>query len=183
MNYTGERAIYDHESTGRAVALYETAYKFIKDKRVLDYGCGVGLGIEALKKHAKSVMGYDPCVEAIEEARKKHPDCEFRTEIGWELPDVDVIVSLEVIEHMEKGDLVEFLQSVAAKGIAGFFSTPNGNRYPYHPQTTAERRGFHVWHYTYEELKKLFSMFNNFDIFGVEWDNNNSFMTFGIYAQ
>jgi hypothetical protein len=87
---------------------------------------------------------------------------------------------------MEKDDVKELLYKMKNKNIAGYFSTPNGDIFPYHPKTIPERRGFHTWHYTYEELKILFSIFDNYDIFGLEWDGrfngHGSFVTYGIYC-
>lgn len=185
MDFTGERPVYNTSSQLRSIALYKTAFKYIRGKRVMDYGCGVGCGINILKEHAEWVIGYDHCEEAIREARLKYPECKFYSEFSWDDLDINSIVCLEVIEHMEKEEVIELLYKIKEKNIDGYFSTPNGNIFPYHPRALQERRGFHVWHYTYDELKDLFSIFKHYDIFGLEWDPaflKGSFVTYGVYC-
>lgn len=64
---------------------------------ILDYGCGSGGVVNYLKEKYKIVEGYDPCVE-------KYSTYPNRT--------YDVLVSMDVLEHIEPDLLDENLQSL-----------------------------------------------------------------------
>jgi len=76
---------------------------------VLDAGCGTGYGTKMISQVAKKAIGVDVDKGCVAEARlykKKYPkiwgDCTFRTlDLGKdELPDVDVVISIEATEHV-----------------------------------------------------------------------------------
>jgi SAM-dependent methyltransferase len=73
--------------------------------RVLDLGCGVGEFTAALADRRVQVVGVEVAQAAIDRARSKHPQLEFRlTEIDDPLPfedgAFDVVWASEVIEHV-----------------------------------------------------------------------------------
>jgi cyclopropane fatty-acyl-phospholipid synthase-like methyltransferase len=53
---------------------------------IIDYGCGSGGVVKYLSERYNTVEGYDPCVE------------EFST---WPTKKYDVLVSMDVLEHIE----------------------------------------------------------------------------------
>jgi len=68
---------------------------------VMDLGCGYGYGTQILSEVAKHSIGIDMDEYQIGWDKKKYPELEFRhgNLEECELPDVDVAVSFEVIEH------------------------------------------------------------------------------------
>lgn len=84
--------------------------KFIpktKEIKILDFGCGPGILINAMKKvNSKAkYTGIDVSDKAISQAKKRHPDSKFFTVAdGQKLPlkdkSVDFIISTDVIEHV-----------------------------------------------------------------------------------
>jgi methionine biosynthesis protein MetW len=77
----------------------------VKDKRVLDIGCGSGLlGGEIKKQNAKEVVGVDISVDALKKATKvldQALEADLQTE-KLELEDkyFDIIVITETLEHV-----------------------------------------------------------------------------------
>ena len=111
---------------------YKYSKKFLKNKTVLDVGCGYGYGAELLKKF--DYTGVDYYNKAIEKAQKKYPKSKF---LQMEIPPLkffdntfDNVVCLEVIEHVpeEKGmEMLKEIYRVLKNGGILFLSTPNGD--------------------------------------------------------
>ena len=183
----------DPSSIVRSQNRYKTAIKFVKNSTVIDYGCGIGLGYPILKDMVKDYVGYDKCKEAAKEAWNRYPQGTF---ISYDIvkefyenrllsnPADRVLLGLEIIEHLEKEDLKSLLMMASESKLRCYFTTPDGDFYPYHPVTIEQRVGHHIWHYTYQELKHLFEKYFKYvDIFGLERDEIlNRFVTFGIYS-
>jgi ubiquinone/menaquinone biosynthesis C-methylase UbiE len=76
----------------------------VKDKKILDYGCGDGWLSNELKKKGADVKGCDISDKFIEIARKKHPEIEFNV-IGEKTPykdnEFDIVVS-NIVLHITK---------------------------------------------------------------------------------
>jgi len=161
MNFTGERPTMQAEMRSSRMR-YKTLIPYIFGCTVYDYGCGIGHGSYLLARYARSVIGYDVCKEAIEEARTRfsYPNLRFtdKFEIS-EWGSASVFVAVESIEHLERTELEMLISTVSKNTGAMLVTTPNGDQFPYHPATIAERRGFHVWHYTYKELQDLFGKY------------------------
>lgn len=90
--------------------LWEKVIEWIPDnKRIIDYGCGVGQFAEMCVKAKKwYVYGCDFSEVAIQEARKRNPSIsqlfmvkDLRTEDAFSFVFYDVAVILEVLEHIE----------------------------------------------------------------------------------
>jgi cyclopropane fatty-acyl-phospholipid synthase-like methyltransferase len=193
MIFTGERPTYEDESSiKRSLERYKTALKFIPTSpfplRIIDFGCGIGLGSQVFKR--EYYHGVDFSEEAIKEAKKLNVIATFEKifninqlsfiSVSFKY---DFFLCLEVLEHLEKEEVIELLQILSkTDNYTGYITTPNGDLYPYHPETVEQRIGHHKWHYTYNELKELFSVFKNAEIFGIEYDSNiKQFVTYGIY--
>jgi 2-polyprenyl-3-methyl-5-hydroxy-6-metoxy-1,4-benzoquinol methylase len=81
---------------------YTWALPACEGKRVVDLGCGVGYGTVILSSFARDVVGVDVSSEAIETANELYPSIDYRVTdlITGELPDADVGVCFEVLEHL-----------------------------------------------------------------------------------
>ena len=117
---------------GRAntqIMWYEFASRFCADHDVLDVGCGLGAGLDALDETARTVRGIDVgagtenervrCGSLADEPSKS----------------VDTIVNIDVIEHvLEDHRFIDELARVARRQI--LLSTPNFAasrcQWPYH---------------------------------------------------
>jgi predicted SAM-dependent methyltransferase len=98
--------------------------------------------------------------------------------------DVDIIIAVEVIEHIEKEELYTLLKKWSVEYPEMALTTPNGDFFKYHPKDTSERRGYHVWHYTKEELYALFSeYYDNVRVDDIIWDGTiEKFTTYKVYG-
>lgn len=134
---------------------YRWAAPYCQKKRVLDIACGTGYGTNFLAKTAVSVLGVDQDANTIAYCQQKYPNCRFiqgdATTFILNEP-VDVVVSLETIEHLQAVDA--FLHCVVANLTAnGLFicSTPIHGAAPMSPH--------HVKEYTPEAFQALLSQF------------------------
>lgn len=94
------------------IATYEYIASFAEDKVVLDLGCGSGYGSNYLADYAKNLEAVDVAKEAIDYASHSfikdnlsftqiNPDKQY----PFESSTFDLIVSSQVIEHVENMDL------------------------------------------------------------------------------
>jgi SAM-dependent methyltransferase len=85
------------------VARYAWALRACEGRRVVDLGCGVGYGTVILSSFARSVVGVDVSENAVETARSLYPSIDFRAVdlVEGELPEADIGVCFEVLEHLE----------------------------------------------------------------------------------
>jgi ubiquinone biosynthesis O-methyltransferase len=110
---------------------YDFATERVGGRRVLDIGCGFGYGTAAMADRATSVMGIDLYDAAIDFAQRtyRQPNLEYRCGDFLALDDLgsfDVIVSFEVIEHVQdhEGFVDRCVKLLTPGGIA-ILSTPN----------------------------------------------------------
>ena len=112
------------------VARYRFAKDFVRGERTLDIACGEGYGAAALARAgAASVVGVDISPEVCEHARRKYGlDARPGAADAIPLPDrsVDVVVSFETIEHVERpaAFLRECARVLVPNGVL-IVSTPN----------------------------------------------------------
>ena len=116
-----------HEKT------YRFAAEFVRDKHVLDLGCGDGYGAHILAQRSKNTIGVDLDEPAVALARDKyrHPALSYKqvregSRLPFESDSFDVVVSFQVIEHV--GNARHYLGEiyrVLRKGGHFICSTPN----------------------------------------------------------
>jgi len=74
---------------------------------ILDFGCGIGLGVTALREifTESRIVGCDPSEESLAIARKNEPDCEFSA--PDDIPPTqrfDAITAISVFHHIPPQD-------------------------------------------------------------------------------
>jgi len=140
------------------VAIYRHLAQRFRGQRVLDVGCGLGIGTNILAHWGCRVVGLDQDADTIRVARALFPDLTFGV---WDITrgpvvvdaaaTADACVAIEVIEHIE--DAVTAIRSLLASAPHVILSTPNraapvlGQA---HPQNS-----YHVREYTPLEMLKL----------------------------
>lgn len=123
----GRKAVLEHQFR------YNFAKIFVKNKVVIDLGCGVGYGTFVLAKaRAKKVYGIDIDNDAIEYAKSHYCDKNItynvRDALKSKFPSrvADIIIAFEVIEHVNnpKKFLEEAARLLKPNGIF-IMSTPH----------------------------------------------------------
>tara|TARA_B100001063_G_scaffold246612_1_gene286560 strand:+ start:2538 stop:3224 length:687 start_codon:yes stop_codon:yes gene_type:complete len=107
----------------------------IRDKRVLDIGCGGGILSEQLHKQGAKVTGIDSSSKSISIARQhaeqQNYDINYINKSVFEITNVDnfdFIVCFEMIEHINKpNELIKKINDLSAKKCGLFLSTINRN--------------------------------------------------------
>ncbi|SEM25413.1 Methyltransferase domain-containing protein [Chryseobacterium taichungense] len=183
MKDTGERHIIHHYFTNKSelylhlihIATYEYAKKFVKDKKVLDYGCGSGYGSHMLSEAAADVTGVDISKEAVDFAAQEYrsPNLNFKTiaELGNEK--FDIITSFQVIEHVpDDKEYTSTLKQLLNPGGLLIISTPDIKhrlfKYIQQPWNI-----FHLKEYTPKSLEKLLrKYFNQVEILKIGSDSD-----------
>lgn len=146
---------------------------------VLDMACGVGYGSAIMSDVAGYVVAGDLEADAISYARTHFSRGNVAHLVldltaAGKLPDADVVVSFETIEHVVDGaDLLrKFID--AAPVLLG--SVPNEAAIPFDPK----RFPFHVRHYTAQQIVAtlLAAGYSRVDLFG----QRNHLSTVGAYS-
>lgn len=126
----------DHPQTlAHSLCRYAFVAPFVAGRRVLDIGCGAGLGTRALlAAGADSVIGLDRRPEALEIAREQDPrstpEAWLEHDLEGGLPfaeaSFDVVVALEVLEHVRAQEqlIAEIRRVLSNRGLA-FISVPH----------------------------------------------------------
>jgi SAM-dependent methyltransferase len=172
---TGERTLPDVPEENywfrRHLVVYEWIAARTHGRRVVDLACGEGYGSAVLAGTAASVVGVDANPEAFEHARLKYtrPGLRFDRDMveTWR-GDVDCVVFLQTIEHVQDPDAVlEHVRSlIGPRGVA-YVSTPNVLTLA---PAGAERSGnpWHVREYRPQEYRALCERhFTSVDLLGL----------------
>ncbi len=157
--------------SGRVFQEHMYRYRFVKDiikgKIIADIACGVGYGcMEMINCGAKKVIGIDNDEKAIKHAKDiyHHNRIIFMlrdaADTGLLSKSIDVVVSFETIEHVEKPDnLIKEIKRILKPGGILVISTPNKSM-------SIEDNPFHFKEYDLNEYKKLLSGFKNIKFYG-----------------
>jgi SAM-dependent methyltransferase len=173
LSLTGERTLPDVPEENywfrRHLAVYEWIAARAHGRRVVDLACGEGYGSAVLARTAASVVGVDANPEAFEHARLKYTNVRFeRNMIELWTGDVDCVVFLQTIEHVQDPDAVlEHIRELIGPGGVAYVSTPNVLTLA---PKGAERSGnpWHVREYRAAEYRALCERrFGSVDLLGL----------------
>jgi len=176
LRLTGERTLPDVPEENywfqRHLVVYRWIASRVGGRKVVDLACGEGYGSAVLAENAVSVVGVDANPEAFEHARLKYsgPKLHFeRNMIELWKGDVDCVVFLQTIEHVQDPDavLASIREQIGRDGVA-YVSTPDvltlapkgaersGNPWHVHEYRAEEYRGLCERHFGSVELLGLF---------------------------
>ena len=174
-----ERAYPDPTSGIFVSHLYRYVWSlpYVFDKVVLDAGCGSGYGAELLATIAKRVAAVDYDPDVIARNRSVYAS---RSNLTFDVMDVsqlafatgafDVIVSLEVFEHLESSRSEAYLRElhrVCHDGGTVILSTPNRLVEKPHLKSAGVVYHYHVNSVSPAELKRAASKhFSRVEIYG-----------------
>lgn len=143
------------------LARYKFVTRMVKpDDKVLDVGCGSGLGSMFLGQYAGHVTGIDVKKTEIADAGRlnKRRNVEFRLQDLYDLPDnelFDVVTALDVVEHFSAADgrklIAEMLKHIRPDGLL-IIGTPSIYSYPHQGKLS---RASHIKCYDRRELVSL----------------------------
>lgn len=160
---TSSKIISDNPLFQRTLKAYHLVAPHIHGN-VLEIGCGEGYGVELLYKNAAQLTLIDKSPYTAEIIKKKYPKA---TIIQEKIPPLtqlatnsfDVIVSFQVIEHIEDATLyLQEIHRVLKPTGKAYISTPNALK-------TIARNPWHYREYTFENLSNLFKeTFSNYTI-------------------
>jgi ubiquinone/menaquinone biosynthesis C-methylase UbiE len=117
---------------------FQRIVRYEQPHRILDYGCGNGLFYPLFRSlfPAAEIFGADISSVAIAQLQKKFPEFSGKTSLVNEnktiFPDryFDIIVSVEVLEHVEKlDDSIQEIGRVLKKDGVFVWTTPCANRF------------------------------------------------------
>ena len=159
------------------LARYKFAIRFIKKtNKVIDVGCGHGLGSVFLSKYANLIIGADQDKELVNKNAsnyKKIKNLQFK-HFDLLKPSksffnkFDVVISMDVIEHFNKskmGTVVDSYYNLLNSDGFAIIGTPNIASRPYASQ---RRIDTHEFEFTRDEFEKtLLKKFKNVFIFSM----------------
>lgn len=159
LGLTGERTVPGVPEENywfcRHVAACRLAATRCNNRRVVDAGSGEGYGTDILAHRAAAVVGVEIDPVVVAHARSAYPDRHFvvadACATGLPAATADVVVSLQVIEHLP--DVDRFLaeaRRILRPGGELIVATPN--RLTFTPDADAPVNIFHVEEFTAAEL-------------------------------
>lgn len=171
---TGERPIlgkkFEEINDEGVKFAYRFASDFIKDKTILDFGCGGGYGTEYLSRFTKlNVTGFDIDKKTIKINRNyyKNKNLQFESEQD-KLNKYDIIVLFQVIEHIKEKDVEDLLINIKKHlKDEGLFLCATPNKLVTSGGLKKPIMVFHEKEYTPSEFKeKLNNFFPKVSIYG-----------------
>ena len=183
MKDTGERLIPEGHTQsltyGEHLSRYRSVLEVVKDKIVVDIASGAGYGTNLIASKAKHVTGVDYSEDAIEYAKKLYSATNLKfikgdaLDLPFEDNSVDVVVSLETIEHLTDPEkFVKEVKRVLRPNGVFIVSTPNDDEY-------IEGNEFHLHEFRLKDLKKLINKYFNNSKFYYQ----GSYFAAGLYSE
>jgi 2-polyprenyl-3-methyl-5-hydroxy-6-metoxy-1,4-benzoquinol methylase len=172
LDFTGERIVPGKTPTyliWAHTARYQWIRDAVRDKAVLDAGCGEGYGSYFLSHLARSVAAVDISQEDVDHARSVYarPNLAYQvmdcTDLQFADESFDVVSSFEVIEHVKPVDAyLKGIRRVLKPGGRYYVSTPNGGN-----NLCAGMNPFHEKEFTAAEFREMLTaVFPNVEFFG-----------------
>jgi ubiquinone/menaquinone biosynthesis C-methylase UbiE len=165
--HPGQKAT--REQLVRLFHRYHFAQEFAAGKKVLEVGCGSGLGLGYLAKAAQSILGGDIDPYNVDEAVRHYhdyPSVSVAFLDAYELPlgdgEVDVIVCLETLYYLEEPErFLEEASRVLKSGGTLIISTVNKDWREFYPSIYSRR------YFSVPEMNSLLkSCFRNIGFYG-----------------
>jgi SAM-dependent methyltransferase len=173
LSLTGERTLPDVPEENywfrRHLVVYEWIAARAHGRRVVDLASGEGYGSAVLARTAESVVGVEANPEAFEHARAKYRNVRFeRNMIELWTGDVDCVVFLQTIEHVQDPDAVmAHVRELIGPGGVAYVSTPNVLTLA-PPGAAKSGNPWHVREYRAEEYRALCERhFGSVDLLGL----------------
>jgi ubiquinone/menaquinone biosynthesis C-methylase UbiE len=179
----------------RQMAAYYRALEYIDGRRVLEVGCGEGIGAARLAEKAESIVAVDRSKSAIQTAHYAYAKQNIEFAI-MEVPPLrfddksfDAAVCFQMVEHLNEPEplLREIHRVLRDDGVA-LFATVN-------KEETISDNPYHVHEFTAAEFDKLLNRFfpsvELYGVFGDElfaryWEDNRrwvkSFMRADVFG-
>ena len=164
IEWTGERCVPwapDTQVVYEHLHRYMWAAQFVAGRRVLDLASGEGFGAAILADTAERVVGIDIDEQTVEHSRLNYAGERIEFQLGdardlsrFETDSFDVVIALEMIEHVDDHDRVlrEISRVLKADGLL-VISTPD--RHAYTDAGDGQDNPFHVRELGQEELVAL----------------------------
>jgi O-antigen biosynthesis protein len=128
---------YNNVTYQRCQFAYQFAADFVRNKKVLDVGCGHGYGTAEMAEHAADITGADYSQETVDNNQARYaeafPNLKFvQNEVpplGFADETFEVVTSFQFIEHLERrAAFIEEAYRVLKPGGVLLLSTPNIKR-------------------------------------------------------
>lgn len=152
--------IHDSDVDAGSLLAHLARYMFVARQlrgaeSLIEVGAGTGYGAMTLSKVAQRTVGFDPYVDSTALNENWGSEKLNFVDSIQDLKDFDVIVSLEVIEHMPRNEADAFLELLKSLGHAKsrwFISTP---RVLPDNERTENRKRAHPFEYTFAEFRQV----------------------------
>ena len=178
---TGERTLPGIDQENYWFRRHEVAYRWITEHvsvahyDLLEAGCGEGYGADILQRAGARVSAVDYDAAAIAHASRTYPAVKAQVgnlaELGMPAESQDVVVSLQVIEHLwDLSDFLSDLRRILHPGGTVVLSTPN--RLTFSPGIARGEKPtnpFHVEEFDGEQLAELLAAagFGEIEMYGI----------------
>lgn len=165
VTFTGERIVpgadnceprFAEKMYLEHIARYKFASQWVKGKRVLDVGCGVGYGSRWLAEHgAESVLAFDLSADAIEHAKTHYAHERIAFEVAsaenFDFGErFDVVTCFELIEHVNaQAEVIQCIRRALKEDGVLVISTPRA--------LEQKRTHFHTKEFSKESFWTLLS--------------------------
>lgn len=154
----------DLKGMAMAEARYSFVSTFVKNKIVLDLGCGIGSGSYLISHDAQILIGIDLSKDVLAHGRQKfreknlHFICADATYLPLQSCNFEVVLSFEIIEHLK--DSTKFL--LECKRVLknkNFFIISTPNKLVTSPYWKRPLNPVHVKEFTPRQIHNLLSKF------------------------
>ena len=101
----------------------------VKNKKILDFGCGSGILSKLLTKKGAKIKGFDISKEMLDIAKKENPKLDLKLGSGYNIPfkeKFDIVVASLVVHYLKDWNkMFKEVSKVLKKGGYFIFSTGN----------------------------------------------------------